>query len=71
MVAALKPFEPGRPSMCNDCLQYDLSVQTNGQTVTAKLDDTNVGGTPVAPLVGLLMTVLNRELASQPNPPGR
>ena len=71
MVAGLKAVEAGRRSLCNDCLQYDLSAQVNGRTVVSSLNDLSLPGNPVEPLVRLLTTMLNRELAAQANTQGR
>ena len=65
LVAKLKYVPAARETNCRDCQQYDLDVQTRGQSFVWRLNDLSLAGTGIEELVSALTSLLNRALAGQ------
>jgi hypothetical protein len=66
LVAALQPMDAVRSTGCFDCFNYSLEVDRSGSALAFQLNDFNVAGTSVEPLLRALTALLDRELSSRP-----
>ena len=48
---------------CRDCVHYRVELRTDSRTIIADLDDVNVSGTELEPLIRALNALLNEALA--------
>jgi hypothetical protein len=53
---------PAIRNVCRDCFQHALTVVIDGREYTQRLDDLSLPGSPAAPLIGVLSSLLQRTL---------
>jgi hypothetical protein len=66
LVATRPSIDTVRDASCQDCLTYDLEVQTSGPSFTTRLDEVSLAGTGLEDLLRTLVSLLNRALAEGP-----
>jgi hypothetical protein len=65
VVEATRLQPTGKPPMCRDCFQYDLTVQMAGQRFSYQVNDLNISAAGLAPLVKALNELQERVTAGQ------
>ena len=62
LISSLEVSTPKNPSMCADCFEYELEIESGGKKMIASTDDLSLGETGMGELVQFLRQTMDAAL---------